>query len=296
MKGAGVAGVVAAGSVVAPGLLSTASAASASTTTTLVGCNSSSMSTVDALTGRTAQAVRVYLKTGKAIPTTAAQAGLLPYYKAGQNVVWSFKPDTCPAGENIIGDLKKLCANIAALGYAHLTRFIIHHEPYPELSASQYRALYAKYAPTVRSAGIRCGVCYQTYPIYHKSLDYTTYSKGNESIIDFQGIDTYPVDTSKGLAADVLATISPLTTWAKDNGKPFLICEWGVGEAKVTDATTAGLAVNWADAFTGMGGDVQAVLFFSTSPSGDMGGHGGLMEVPYRHIYDVFTARSGGTV
>lgn len=255
-----VAGTAAAATVLAK--ISAPQRAEASTSYVITGVDSSYMSTYKSLTGDIPQCLRVYLKGGDSIPGSISDAGLGTYYQAGQSVVYSVKPDESPSSEQENYDnLNALCKNIASSGYAGKTWIALHHEPYPELSASQFTSMYTTYAPAVRGAGVRCGVIFHTYPLYHGYPTYgTDYTNGILPTIDFIGIDTYPGDTSAGYSADILETISPFTSLAKNNGKPFLITEVGYDSSLSGAGTSA--EGTWMKGLDGLGANVRAVLYF----------------------------------
>jgi len=237
---------------------------------------------LDQLTGRKAKVVRVYHKQGTPVPTTATDARILIQLQAGRHVVLSLKvPD---ATQTTFDACNALGADIAKHGFASAVWIVLWHEPFPELTASQYIARYRPLAPAIRRHGIACGVAFQTYPIWHKNLDYTTYWPGND-LTDFLGIDTYPGDTTSGLAADPLATIAPLTSFAKTNGKPFGIAEFAVS---ATDAAANPVgAKTWIERFEQMGTSCHFTSWFNALDLG-LENNNGLLVPAYRAVYDHF--------
>ena len=115
-------------------------------------------------------------------------------------------------------------------------------------------------------------------------MDYTTYWPGND-LTDFLGIDTYPGDTTSGLAADPLATIAPLTSFAKTNGKPFGIAEFAVS---ATDAAANPVgAKTWIERFEQMGTSCHFTSWFNALDLG-LENNNGLLVPAYRAVYDHF--------
>jgi hypothetical protein len=262
--------------------------AAAATPALAIGTTSKGTQTVeqlDTLTGRFAQIVRAYHHQGTAIPQTLSAAGLLPYLQTeGRQVVYSLKiPDSSTATYNACN---ALAADIVAKGYTSKIRIILWHEPYPELTASAFIARYTAIAPAIRSHGVPCGVCFHTYPIWHKGLDYTTYWPGN-SITDFMGIDTYPGDdaASQGVLADPLATIAPLTSFAKAQGKPFGIAEFGVNSTDAAANPSGSLA--WIERFESLGSHCQFVIYYDDEGIG-LELNNGLLVPAYQQLYDHF--------
>jgi hypothetical protein len=223
--------------------------------------------TYTSLTGLTPQVVRVYLGGGLSIPSSISAAGLTQYYNAGQSVVYSIKPDESPDSQSVnLSHLTSLANDIVAHGDASKTWIVLHHEPYPELTAAQFTSMYSTYAPAVRNAGVRCGVIFHTYPLYHGYSTYgTDYTNGILSSVDFIGIDTYPQDTSSGYSANILQTISPFTSLAKSNGKPFQIDEVGFDNRLTGHGTSA--EASWMEGLDFMGSSVQAVIYFGINGS-----------------------------
>src|SRR4051812_476930 len=74
-------------------------------------------------------------------------------------------------------------------------------------------------------------------------LDFSSVTRSTTwaALTDFLAIDTYPGDTTHGLAADPLATIAPLTSFAKGRGKTFGVAEFAVPAADAA-ADPAGAA------------------------------------------------------
>lgn len=237
---------------------------------------------LDQLTGRSARVVRVYHKQGTPVPTTAADARILTQLQANRRVVLSLK---VPDGSTATFDAcDALAADIASKGYAGSVWIVLWHEPYPEFTASQYIARYRALAPAIRRHGIACGVTFQTYPIWHKNLDYTTYWPGND-LSDFLGIDTYPGSSKSGLAGDPVADIAPLTSFAKANGKPFGIAEFGV-QAPDALADPAG-ATAWIEKLERMGTSCHFTSYFNDLDFG-LEQNGNLLVPAWRAVYDHF--------
>jgi len=239
---------------------------------------------LDQLTGRKAEVVRVYHKQGAPVPTTAAGAKILSQLQANRFVVLSLKvPDTSHATYNACDSL---AADIKAKGYAASVWIVIWHEPFPEFTASQYIARYTPLAPAIRRHGVACGVCFHTYPIWHKGLDYTTYWPG-DSITDFMCIDTYPDDdkNNQGLHADPLATISPLTSFAKKHGKPFGIAEFAVYKTDAANDPAGARA--WIESFQNLGHSCRLLSYFDDFGYG-LEENNALLVPDYRADYDHF--------
>jgi hypothetical protein len=237
---------------------------------------------LDQLTGRKAKVVRVYHKQGTPVPTTAADARILTQLQAGRHVLLSLKvPDATQA---TFDACDALGADIAKRGFASAVWIVLWHEPYPELTASEYIHRYRPLAPAIRRHGIACGVAFQTFPIWNKNLNYMTYWPGND-MTDFMGIDTYPHDRTAVLAADPLETISPLTSFARLNGKPFGIAEFAVN---ATDAAAdpAG-AKAWIERFEQMGTSCHFTIWFKALDLG-LENNNGLLVPDYQVVYDHF--------
>jgi hypothetical protein len=66
-----------------------------------------------------------------------------------------------------------------------------------------------------------------------------------------------------GYSADILNTISPYTSLAKNNGKPFQIDEVGVNSDMTSRATDAGNEANWLDGLRRLGSSAQLISYFS---------------------------------
>jgi hypothetical protein len=264
-----------------------AGAALAATAPNLIGytaIGSQSCEQLDALTGRTAQVVRVYHVQGTPVPT-ALNASLRRYLgDEGRHVVYSLKvPDSSSATYHACDSL---AADIAAKGYAGRVWIVLWHEPYPEFTAAAYIARYRALAPAIRNHGVPCGVCFHTYPIWRKGLDYTTYWPGDD-LTDFMGIDTYPGDTAQGLAADPLATISPLTSYAKSHGKTFGVAEFAVPAADA--AADPADAAAWIGGFERLGGSCRFTMYWngSNDPYG-LEYNNGMLIPAYQRLYDRF--------
>lgn len=236
---------------------------------------------LDVLTGRKARAVRVYHHAGHPVPRSAADARILYHLQKGRQVVLSLKVPDDSADTKARCDA--LAADIASLGYAGMVWTILWHEPYPELTPAQYVARYAALAPSIRGHGVRCGVCFHTYPIWHKKLDYRTYWPG-DPITDFLGIDTYPADAPNGtgFSADPLEIIAPLTSFAKRLDKPFLIGEVGANTAQ----DPAGAAA-WLKKFTRLGQSCRCFLYYNNRGLGLETNNQALVPA-YQAIYDHF--------
>src|SRR5512143_3231364 len=102
---------------------------------------------LDVLTGRKAHVVRVYHHTKDPVPASAAEARILYHLQKGRQVVLSLKvPDD---SSDTMARCDALVADIASLGYAGMVWMILWHEPYPELSPTQYIARYAALAPSI---------------------------------------------------------------------------------------------------------------------------------------------------
>jgi hypothetical protein len=236
---------------------------------------------LDTLTARAARAVRVYHVAGTPVPDNAAAARILPHLRAGREVVLSLKvPDS---STQTAARCAALAADIATLGHAAAVRIVLWHEPYPELTAAAYTDRYTALAPAIRGHGLACGVCFHTYPIWHKDLDYTTYWPGDD-LTDFLAIDTYPPDApgGQGFTADPLATIAPLTSFAKNHGKTFGIAEVGAN----TSLDPAG-ADAWLRRFTRLGRSCRFVLYFN-GPALGLETNGGALLPAYQALYDRF--------
>jgi hypothetical protein len=241
---------------------------------------------LDVLTARRAQVVRVYHREGTPVPGSLQEAGrLLTYLRdQGRQVVYSLKvPDS---SSQTMTACEALAADIARSGYSDRIWIILWHEPYPELSATAYVARYRALAPSIRRHGVRCGVCFHTYPIWHKDLDYTTYWPGDD-LTDFLAIDTYPSDApgGQGLSADPLATISPLTSFAKGRGKTFGIAEYAIPAQEAAAQPTTALA--WIDKFQRLGGSCRFVTYWNGDPMG-LEQNDGLLVPAYQRLYDHF--------
>lgn len=269
-------------------------ALAAATPSILVGCTAYSgaltADDLDQLTGRAARVVRVYHKQGTPVPTTASAARILAQLQAGRHVLLSLKvPDASSA---TIDACDALAADIAAHGFAGSVWTILWHEPFPELTASGYIARYRPLAPAIRRHGVACGVCFHTYPIWHKGLDYTTYWPGND-LTDFLAIDTYPGDApnNQGLHADPLATISPLTSFAKAQPKPFIVAELGVDATQA--AADPAAATAWIERFESLGSHCRAACYYNGVNPGqntDFGlqNNSGLLVPAYQSLHDHF--------
>ncbi len=240
---------------------------------------------LDQLTGRTARVVRVYHHEGAPVPSSLEAAKLLRYLRdENRHVVYSLKvPDSSSA---TYAACNALAADIAAQGYTGKIWVILWHEPFPELSAADFIARYQAIAPAIRSHGVRCGVCFQVYPIWHKGLDYTTYWPG-DAITDFLAIDTYPNDApSGGLTADPLATIAPLTSFAKGRHKPFGIAEFGIRDTiAAADPTNA---VAWIGKFERLGPSCHFTTYWNGGNAG-LEHNDGLLVPAYQRLYDHFS-------
>jgi hypothetical protein len=243
----------------------------------------------DEITGRVAKVVRAYHRVGAPVPASLAQAKLLGYLRdENRHVVYSLKvPDSSPATVTACG---ALAADIATQGFTDKVWLILWHEPFPDLTAADFIARYRAIAPAIRDHGVRCGVCFHTYPIWHRQLDYTTYWPGDE-VTDFLAIDTYPPDAPddpddpSGLGANPLATIAPLTSFAKAHGKPFGVAEFGIRDT--TASREPDKARAWLGRFERLGASCRFVTYFN-------GGNAGLdkntLLVPaYQHLYDHFS-------
>jgi hypothetical protein len=230
----------------------------------LMGVDANGDSQFHAATGLNAQVVRVYLKQGDAIPASVTAAKLESYYAAGESVVYSIKPDDSPdSAATNKANLEALAKSIVAAGYGSKTWIALHHEPYPELSGAEFQAMYSEYAPSVRGGGVRCGVIYQSYPLAHGQPNYASdYTSGILPLVDFVGIDVYPSGSPEGYATNILSQISPFTSYAKENGKPFQIDEVAV-DSKVSGTQEAEAA--WLTELSTMGSDVELVMYYEGS-------------------------------
>jgi hypothetical protein len=231
----------------------------------LFGVNDEGAAEFETATGLTTQVVRVYLKGGDKIPSSVSSANLTSYYAAGQAVVFSMKVDMSPDSEATNKEnLAALSKDIVSKGYAGKTWIVLHHEPYPELDGTAFQTMYSTYAPTVRSAGLRCGVIYQTYPLYHSDPSYVTdYTSGILPIVDFIGIDVYPAGLPGGYSSNILSDISPFTSYAKSNGKRFQIDEVAVDD---TVTGTQAEQASWLAGLASLGGSVDLVMYYEGSP------------------------------
>ncbi len=229
----------------------------------LMGVDADANAEFVAATGLKTQVVRLYLGGGARIPASVAAAGLASYYSAGQAVVYSMKVDQSPDSEATNkANLAALAKDIKAKGYAAKTWIVLHHEPFPELSGTAFQSMYETYAPSVRSSGIRTGVIYQTYPIYHGTPNYPQEYTGNIlPEVDFIGIDVYPGDN--GYSVDILQTISPFTTYAKSNGKRFQIDEVAVSSAV---SGSQEVQATWLDGLADLGGSADVLMYYEGSP------------------------------
>jgi hypothetical protein len=231
-----------------------------------MGVDANGESSFQAATALKAEVVRVYLPQGARIPTSTKAAKLDAYYAAGQAVVYSIKPDTSPDDEatNKL-NLAALAKDIESQGYKARTWIALHHEPYPELSGSAFQAMYATYAPSVRNADVPCGVIYQAYPLYHGQPNYADdYTSDILPLVDFLGIDVYPGGMPSEYTGNVLADISPFTTYAKDHGKPFQIDEIAV------DSSVPGTKeeqATWLSGLLDLGSKAQLVMYYQGTPS-----------------------------
>jgi hypothetical protein len=218
-------------------------------------------------TGLSAQVVRVYLPGGDSVPTSVANAHLDTYYAAGEAVVYSIKADQSPDSQATNqSNLSALATDIKSKGYASKTWIALHHEPYPELTGAAFQTMYTTYAPSVRAAGVRCGVIYQTYPLYHGDSTYAPdYTSGILADVDFIGIDVYPDSTPGGYATGILSVISPFTTYANQNGKPFQIDEVAV-DSTVTGTQAAQAA--WLGGLANLGAAAELVMYYEGAPGG----------------------------
>lgn len=285
--------------------------ASAAVTTKLVGSSANNAwpaSAVDELTGRYTQVVRAYHAENQPLPRTLAAAGILDYLSVeNRHVVYSIKiPDSSAATYQAC---EQLAADIATRGYLSKVWLILWHEPYGDMSSTVFVDRYRAIAPAIRGHGVRCGVCFHTYPIWHKGLDYTTYWPGDD-VTDFMGIDTYPPDTPDAnpnvddratrvaqLSANPLATITPLTSFVKARGKPFGIAEFGVPADRyalpdsngtpVVDPELAALAGGWIDRFQRLGASCQFLTYWNPPR---LAAHGGVMVPAYQRLYDHFNS------
>ena len=239
------------------------SAALTNPTPILMGVDADAASEFVSATGLKTQVVRAYLGGGSRIPASVAAANLTQYYSAGQAVVYSMKVDQSPDSEATNkANLAALAKDIKAKGYAARTWIVLHHEPFPELSGSAFQSMYETYAPSVRSAGIRTGVIYQTYPLYHGTPDYPAdYTGKILPEVDFIGIDVYPGDN--GYTVDILQTISPFTSYAKANGKRFQIDEVAVSSAV---SGSQQVQANWLDGLADLGSSADIVMYYEGSP------------------------------
>jgi hypothetical protein len=230
----------------------------------LMGVDASAEAHFKTETGLAAQVVRVYLKQGDKIPASTAAAGLDAYYAAGEGVVYSIKADNSPDSEATNkANLAALAKNIVAGGHASRTWIVLHHEPYHELTGAQFQTMYSTYAPSVRNAGVKCGVIYQSYPLTHGLPDYAEeYTSGILGLVDFIGIDIYPSDA--GYGTNILSEISPFSSYAKSNGKPFQIDEVAVDN---TVTGTQAQEAAWLGGLSTLGSDVTLVMYYEGSPS-----------------------------
>jgi hypothetical protein len=238
----------------------------------------------DELTGRTAKVVRAYHNRHSPVPTSLAQAKLLGYLRdENRHVVYSLKvPDSSSATVDACG---ALAADIAAQGFTDKVWIILWHEPYPDLTAADFVARYRAVAPAIRGHGVRCGACFQVWPIWHQHLDYTTYWPGDD-VTDFLAIDTYPPDAlDGGLTANPLATIAPLTSFAKAHDKPFGIAEFGVRKDLATGDPDNARA--WIGRFEHLGPSCRFITYWNGGNAGlDL--NDGLLVPAYQHLYDHF--------
>jgi len=212
-------------------------------------------------TGLTSEVLRQYLKGGDSIPTSVAAANLDTFYAAGKSVVYSIKADQSPDSQAVnIANLTALAKDITAKGFASKTWIALHHEPYPELTGAAFQTMYATYAPAVRGAGVRCGVIYQSYPLYHGEPNYASdYTSGILAQVDFIGIDVYPGSTPGGYGTDILSVISPFTKYAEQNGKRYQIDEVAV-DSSLTG--TAQQQAAWLGGLAKLDGNVEVVMYY----------------------------------
>lgn len=233
----------------------------------LMGVDATGNAAFSKATGLKAQVVRVYLTGGDSIPASVTAAKLTQYYGAGESVVYSIKPDLSPDSEDTNkSNLAALAASIASGGYASRTWIALHHEPYHELTGMQFQTMYATYAPSVRSGGVRCGVIYQTYPLAHGEATYAPdYTSGILADVDYIGIDVYPDSTPSGYSTGILDIIAPFTTYAKDNGKPFQIDEVAVNS---TVTGTQAQQASWLAGLANLGPTAQLVMYYEGAPGG----------------------------
>ena len=231
----------------------------------LMGVDMSGEAEFAKATGLKAQVIRAYLKQGDSIPASVTAAHLDGYYAAGQSVVYSIKPDNSPdSAATNKAHLVALAKDIAAKGLANRTWIALHHEPYPELSASAFASMYQAYAPSVRAAGVRCGVIYQIYPEYHSEKNYVAdYTNGILPIVDFIGIDVYPDASIGDYGSDILQDISPFTSYAKAHGKHFQIDEIAI-DSKMK--STGAQAAAWLGGLEQLGADIDAIMYFEATP------------------------------
>jgi len=227
----------------------------------LMGVDANGEAQFDAATGLATQVVRQYLKGGDSIPVSVAAAKLDTYYAAGKSIVYSIKADQSPDSQAVnSANLTALAKDIVAKGYASKTWIALHHEPYPELTGPAFQMMYATYAPAVRGAGVRCGVIYQSYPLYHGEPNYASdYTSGILAQVDFIGIDVYPGSTPGGYGTDVLSVISPFTKYAEQNGKRYQVDEVAV------DSTLTGSAQQqaaWLGGLAKLDGNVEVVMYY----------------------------------
>lgn len=233
----------------------------------LMGVDATGNAEFEKATGLTAQVVRVYLTGGDSIPASVTAAKLTQYYSAGESVVYSIKPDESPDSEvENQSNLAALASSIASGGYASRTWIALHHEPYHELTGTQFQTMYSTYAPSVRSSGVRCGVIYQTYPLTHGEATYAPdYTSGILAAVDYIGIDVYPDSTTAGYSTAILDVIAPFTKYANENGKPFQIDEVAV-DSSVTG--TQEQQATWLAGLANLGPSAQLVMYYEGTPGG----------------------------
>ena len=231
----------------------------------LMGVDMSGEAEFAKATGLKAQVIRAYLKQGDAIPSSVTAAHLDAYYAAGQSVVYSIKPDNSPdSAATNKAHLVALAKDIAAKGLANRTWIALHHEPFPELSASAFESMYSTYAPSVRGQGVRCGVIYQIYPEYHSEKNYVAdYTDNVLPLVDFIGIDVYPDASTGDYVTNILQDISPFTSYAKAHGKRFQIDEIAIDSRM---KGTGAQAASWLGGLAQLGADIDAIMYFEAAP------------------------------
>jgi hypothetical protein len=292
-KMAGRAGAAVATKVPAPGVGATSAGVTAAALSPVpCGINYTNESVFDTATSTKAQIVRIYHTPAQGIPSSlSADSQVLTALKAGQQVITSYKP-SIPGTSAQVAAFTSWCESVASAGYANQVWATVWHEPENNFAtAADYVAEYMQFQPAAAANGIKFGPIFTTYPFLRKGYVLANWMPEDEDFY-YIGIDHYAGADPAGTFTDPLQSISQFTSYAKSRGKAFGIAETGVAPDLYTTAQTQAEAVQFIEAYEGLGSSVRFMLMFNDpAVNVDITANGGALIPGWQQLYNELTTR-----